>query len=204
MAVSATFCSTPAAPMSYSTRVLPAELHLNITGGQTGTFAGGLTAQVRQAAVQEFRVGQLSLHGLTVGILPSRGLSLFKAYKVDGVIGTVFLSRFLATIDYPGRRLVLRPRSASPPSGIAVPMWLVGDHFIFARGSVNGLRDQLFLIDSGLAGAGFAPEERTIEAAHVKTFPEQRGNRNGRRGRRSICPGRSRHRFACRRRVRTI
>jgi hypothetical protein len=54
-----------------------------------------------------------------------------------------------------------------------MPIWLVGDHFIFARGSVNGLVNQLFLIDSGMAGGGFGPEERTIASAHVKTYPEQ-------------------------------
>ena len=147
------------------------ELGLKITNGQTGIFAGGRTAQVRQAIVPDFRVGPLSLHGLRAGILPSRELPFFKGRKIDGVIGTVFLSRFLATIDYPHRRLILHPRSAAPPAGTAARMWLVGDHFMFAHGSVNGLPNQLFLVDSGLAGGGFGPEERTIAAAHVKTFP---------------------------------
>ena len=150
-----------------------AELGLKVTAGQHGIFAGGRTAEVRQAIVPDFRVGPFSLHGLHAGILPSRNLPFFKGRKVDGVIGTVFLSRFLATIDYPNRRLILRPRSAAPPAGMAEPMWLVGDHFIFARGSVNGLRNQLFLVDSGLAGGGFGPEERTVAAAHVKTFPDK-------------------------------
>ncbi len=148
-----------------------AELGLKITSGKTGIFAGGRTAQVRQAIVPDFGVGPLSLHGLHADIMPSRELPFFKDLKIDGVVGTVFLSRFLATIDYPNRRLILRPRTAAPPSGTVAPMWLVGDHFMFAHGSVNGLMNQLFLVDSGLAGGGFGPEERTITAAHVKTFP---------------------------------
>ncbi len=149
------------------------ELGLKITRGKTGIFAGGRTAQVGQAIVSDFRVGQRALHGLKVDILPSRQLPFFKNRTIDGVVGTVFLSRFLATIDYPHRRLVLRPRNAAPPPGIATRMWLVGDHFIFAHGSVNGLQNQLFLIDSGLAGGGFGPEVRTIAAAHIKTFPDR-------------------------------
>jgi hypothetical protein len=150
-----------------------AELGLHVGGGQSGVFAGGLRAEVRHAVVSDFRVGPVSLGRLNVAVLPARGESLFKGRKVDGVIGTVFLSRFLSTIDYPGRRLILRDRSAAPPSGTAVPMWLVGDHFIFARGSVNGVPNQLFLVDSGMAGGGFGPEQATITAAHVKTFPDK-------------------------------
>ncbi len=149
------------------------ELGLAVTGGKTGTFAGGRTAQVRQTFISEMSVGPLVLHNLNADVLPSRGLPFFGERKVDGVVGTVFLSRFLATIDYPHRRLVLKPRTGAAPPGTAVPMWLVGDHFIFARGSVNGLRDQLFLVDSGLAGGGFSPEAKTIAAAHLKTFPDK-------------------------------
>jgi hypothetical protein len=149
------------------------ELRLKITNGESGVFAGGLQAEVRRAVVADLQVGPVSLRELSVGIVPSRGLDLFKKRKVDGVIGTVFLSRFLSTIDYPHRQLVLRPRNATPIPGTAMPMWLVGDHFIFARGSVNGISNQLFLIDSGMADGGFGPEERTIATAHVKTYPEK-------------------------------
>ncbi len=149
------------------------ELGLKIATGRRGIFAGGRTAQVGKAVVPELRFGGLSLHQLPVGILPSRQLPFFKGRTIDGVIGTVFLSRFLATIDYPHRRLILRPRNTAKPSGVTEPMWLVGDHFIFADGSVNGVSNQLFLVDSGLAGGGFVPENRTIAAAHIRTFPRQ-------------------------------
>ncbi len=145
---------------------------MTITGGKPGVFAGGRSAQVRESVASIVKAGSITLRNMHVGILPSPG-ELYKNHHIDGTVGTVFLSRFLATIDYPNHRLLLRPRDSNPPGGVAVPMWLVGDHFIFAKGSVNALADQLFIIDSGLAGGGFAPEEQTIAAAHVRTFPNQ-------------------------------
>ncbi len=53
-------------------------------------------------------------------------------------------------------------------------MWLVGDHFVFAHGSVNALEDQLFMIDSGSPGAGFGPDAKTVEAAHMRTMRKRR------------------------------
>jgi hypothetical protein len=47
-----------------------------------------------------------------------------------------------------------------------VPFWLVGDHFMFARGKVNQA-DGLFLIDTGLAGGGLTATRATLDAAGV-------------------------------------
>jgi hypothetical protein len=150
------------------------ELGLTIAGGKTGMFLGGNSAQVREAIVPRIDAGSITLHDVKVSILPSRGMGLYKDRVVDGVVGTAFLSRFLATIDYPHHRLILQPRSAkAPANGIAMPMWLVGDHFVFVSGSVNGLRDQLFNVDSGMTDGGFLPTAETIAAAHVKTFPDK-------------------------------
>ena len=150
-------------------------LGLAIAGGSEGTFLGGRTAQVRHAVVPSIDIGPIALKNVMVTILPSHGFHLFKDRTVDGVVGTPFLARFLSTIDYPHRRLVLRPRrtATSDASATTIPMWLVGDHFIFADGSVNGLANQLFSIDTGGAGAGFVPVSPMIAAAHIKTFPDK-------------------------------
>lgn len=148
-------------------------LGLAITGGSEGTFVGGRTARVQQAVAPTIEIGPVVLRSVKIAILPSHGFALFKDRTVDGVVGTPFLFRFLATIDYPRHRLVLRPRRAAAvdPAATTMPMWLVGDHFIFVDGSVNGLANQLFSLDSGGAGAGFVPVKATIDAAHIKTFP---------------------------------
>ena len=130
---------------------------------------------MRHALVHSIDVGPISLKNVTATILPSHGFRLFKDRTVDGVVGTPFLSRFLSTIDYPHHRLVLRPRRAATAdaNATAIPIWLVGDHLIFANGSVNGLPNQLFSIDSGGAGAGFVPVAQMVAVAHIKTFPNK-------------------------------
>lgn len=150
------------------------ELGLTVTGGFNGTFAGGKHATVRDVVVPAFRIGSLTLHNLQSSALPTRGIPFFGDKRVDGIIGTVFLSQFLATIDYPKGRLVLRPRSASAAfeqslgaDVTSVPFWYVPDHFLLARGSVNALADQLFLVDSGMAGGGFGPSQQTVADANI-------------------------------------
>jgi hypothetical protein len=150
------------------------ELGLKMTGGFNGTFAGGKHATVRDVLVPTFRIGSVTLHNVQCSALPTRPIPFFGDKRVDGIIGTIFLSQFLSTIDYPNARLVLRPRSASPafeqslPAGATtVPFWYVPDHFLLARGSVNALNNQLFLVDSGLAGGGFGPSQKTVEDANI-------------------------------------
>jgi hypothetical protein len=150
------------------------ELGLKVTGGFTGTFAGGKQATVRDVLVPTFRIGSVTLHNLQSSALPTRPIPFFGEKRVDGIIGTIFLSQFLATLDYPNARLVLRPRSASSaferslgPSAVTVPFWYIPDHFLLARGSVNALNDQLFLVDSGLAGGGFGPSQQTVADANI-------------------------------------
>jgi hypothetical protein len=150
------------------------ELGLTMTGGFNGTFAGGRRANVRDVLVPSFRIGSVTLHNLQSSALPTRPIPFFGDKRVDGIIGTIFLSQFLATVDYPNRRLVLRPRSASAafeqslgPSATTIPFWYVPDHFLLARGSVNALNDQLFLVDSGMAGGGFGPSQETVAAANI-------------------------------------
>jgi hypothetical protein len=96
-------------------------------------------------------------------------------HAYDGIIGTTLLRQFLSTLDYRRGRLVLRPRSASNHFEAAaaahgdaiVPMWLVPDHFIFARAGVNGTFEGLFSIDTGGAGMGVSLTKDALDAAHI-------------------------------------
>jgi len=150
------------------------ELGLTLSSGGTGHFAGGKTAQFQSTQVPQFQLGGASLSNQPAIVLPTRGLPFFGSKRVDGIIGTIFLSHFLATIDYPHSQLVLRSRSASKafedalgPTAVRVPFWFVGDHFLFAHGAVNALDNVLMLVDSGLAGGGFTPSKDTVTAAHI-------------------------------------
>jgi hypothetical protein len=155
-------------------------LHVADTGA-IGHFAGNKTAPIQAADIDTVIAGGITIHNLKAVVLPSRGLPFFGEKKVDGVIGTIFLSRFLSTINYPKGQLELRPRSSVADAGgaTAIRFWWVGDHFLFARGSVNNAPESLMLVDSGLAGGGFVPTEATIKLANVTTHPDQGGTGMG-------------------------
>jgi hypothetical protein len=88
--------------------------------------------------------------------------------SIDAVVGTTFFTHFLTTIDYVHNRLILRSRDAQPPAApvASVPMWLVGDHFIFAGASINNGPAELFNIDSG-APIGVQLTKASMDAAHI-------------------------------------
>ncbi|GII91918.1 retropepsin-like aspartic protease [Sinosporangium siamense] len=82
------------------------------------------------------------------------------------IIGTNVLQRFLTTIDYPRRRLLLSPRRDPQqaaehlallngrPEVARIPFYLWADHYMFARGGFGTRQDLNFFIDSGLVYIG--------------------------------------------------
>jgi hypothetical protein len=171
------------------------ELGLTLSSGGIGHFAGGRTATVAVTQIQSFSIGGTTLHDQAATVLPTRGIPFFGIKRVDGILGTIFLSHYLATIDYPEKRLVLRPRSASsawesgvPASATSVPFWYVPDHYLFARGSINGERDVMMLVDSGLAGGGFMPAPSTVTTARIALQDDKAGTGMGGGGSVTVVP----------------
>lgn len=140
-----------------------------------GVFAGGMKAQILAGRVDSLALGGVRIRGVPVGQLPSAMPTTLGGRSYDGVIGTNLLRRFLSTLDYRAGKLILRPRSASQSFEAAaraqnaaiVPMWLVPDHFIFARATVNGTFDGLFSIDTGGAGVGITLTKPALAAANI-------------------------------------
>jgi hypothetical protein len=135
----------------------------------TGTFAGGAPGEMGYGRAEEISIGGLTIRDVPVSI---SGLH-------RPVIGTGFLRQFLPTLDYPGRRLVLRPRGAAPVSGsgIDVPFALALVHLLIASGSLDDL-PATFIVDSGLEDAGggaFTGSAESLTAAGIpipETSPE--------------------------------
>jgi predicted aspartyl protease len=148
-------------------------LHLTTKAAGMGTFAGGRTAQVQQTRIDTIEFDNLTVRGIDSDVLPS-SIEL-GGRTLDGAIGTGFLAHFLASIDYVHGRLILRPRSASDAfegkasgaKAAIVPMWLVGDHFLFARAHVNDAPEALFNIDTGGAGLGVQLTKAQLELAKI-------------------------------------
>ena len=90
------------------------------------------------------------------------------------VIGTGLLRQFLATLDYPRGRLVLRPRSSSPPGGVEVPFALAASHLLLARGALDDREPVTFIVDSGLedeGGASVALPRATLDLLGIPEPP---------------------------------
>lgn len=133
-----------------------------------GEYAGRRRARtglgmVGSIEAAELRVAHVPIHTLDLG-----ELRRFFRLDIKGIVGTRFLMRFLATIDYPAAALILRrdPPAAAPARGI--PFWLVETHLILARGRLNDLPPTFFWVDTGLAGSGFLASKAQLRDAGVR------------------------------------
>lgn len=144
---------------------------IETVSGSTGMFAGGKTAPITYARILKFSVAKLDVASVPAIIVSTAGFSGAAGGRpVAGVIGTSFLSRFRSTIDYPDGALILEPRdtvSYASPAVAEIPFWLVRDHFILAHGALNDWPDQMFFIDTGLAGSAFTAPASTFAAAGI-------------------------------------
>ena len=138
-------------------------------GGSTGTFAGGKTAAISYGRVTRLSLGALQIADVPAALVSTAGFSGVTGGKpVAGVIGTSLLMRFLSTVDCIHGKLVFAPRDVAPPKGdvvATIPFWLIGDHFILARGRLDGGAEQMMLIDTGLSGFAFTAPESTLRDA---------------------------------------
>lgn len=150
-----------------------------IIGEYAGEYAGGKTGMTGYGKIDELRLNNLVISNIPISTLDLEATSqrVFAGMPVAGIIGTGFLSRFLATIDYPNQRLLLRSRGetaeeidrrlALDGKAHIFPMWLVETHLIFAEGSFNGREPEMLMIDTGLAGAAFLTSKAHYRAAGV-------------------------------------
>jgi len=147
-----------------------------------GTFAGGLHASLQRGMLRSLALGGATAYDVPVHVLATGVSTLFGTLRIDGIVGTTYFERFLVTMDYPHRQLILRPRSrgisaafearqASAQATI-VGCYLVGDHFVFASAQVNDAAPGLFLFDSGLAGGGLMPSAALVKDASIPIDPK--------------------------------
>jgi len=160
-------------------------------GADSGTFAGGKRGGFVYGRIDSITLGSLTVRNVPVQILSTRRFAgAAGGRRVDGILGTVFLYHLIATLDYPGGKLVLRPRTAESEAEVermtrdgndstaVVPFWMTGDHYMVTWGRINDSVPLLWFVDTGLAGAGFTCPEATlhegkIDLAHAPSFDGQ-------------------------------
>ncbi len=172
------------------------ELGVPQFGVVQGTFSGGQHADVQNGRIESLTVGDWTIKNLPIAALALRQLSEgFGVKRIDGIIGTNLLYHFLATLDYPRGELVLRRKTAksleqfaAASSGIAVPFWMAGDHFMVGWGRVETMPPMLLFVDSGLAGAGVKLAESVIKEAGIKLEEDKAYEGAGGGGKLKIVP----------------
>jgi predicted aspartyl protease len=156
-------------------------LGLERYGEEMGTFAGGRKSGVVQSRVASVGLGALTVHDLPIGLLDTKRFApIAFGRPVSGVLGTVFLYHFRATLDYPHSRLVLARRGAAGPSmpALEIPFWMAGDHFMVASGTVDSSGAKTWFVDSGMAGPSFTAPASTLLAAGIPV-PDTSASRTG-------------------------
>ncbi len=160
------------------------ELGIPLFNGPIGVFSGGQTAPSLAGRIDSIGVGDWVVKNVPVQTLALRQLSKMLGTKqINGVVGTIFLSHFLSTIDYRNHQLVLRRKTkqnldallAASPKAVKVPIWLAGDHFIIGWGQVNALPPALLFVDTGVAGAGVKLASSVIKEAGI-TLDEKKAS----------------------------
>lgn len=125
-------------------------------------FGGGKKKDISHGKISSIQFNNLKIKNIPINILSLRHIEL-AGMKIDGIMGTIFLSQFLSSIDYKYEELVLRNKlnhtlaklSEKAVNSSCVPFFLAGDHFMLAKGSINDSGTLLFFIDTGLASTAF-------------------------------------------------
>ncbi len=149
---------------------------------ESGDFGGGKTGSISHGKIVDFEIGGLNVQNIPINILALRHIEL-AGMKIDGIIGTVFLSQFLSTIDYKNGQLILRNKrthslgelAAKAVNSSLVPFSIAGDHYMLAKGSINNSDPLLFFIDTGLEGTAFTCPGSTVKKLKL---PIQKDNKS--------------------------
>jgi hypothetical protein len=148
-------------------------------GSTTGSYGGGLQADTGHGRIDSLTLGGFVIRNVPVHVLGTQRFAVAaRGKRVDGILGTTMLSHFLATLDYPNGKLILRRQTkgqlkqfdghVKAAKGTVIPFWMAGDHFLVAWGKVNKSKPLLLFVDTGLAGGGFLCPRATLKEAAIE------------------------------------
>lgn len=156
-----------------------------------GTFAGGKRAPVAFGRLPGITLGSVEIADVPINVLDTAKFAVAGNGKpVHGVIGAILLYQFRPTFDYRNGKLVLNPRGSNGRGrdSDGTPFWLLGDHYMVARGNVEKAPEGLYFIDTGAAGLGLALTPKTLEEAGIQIDAAQTTTGVGGGGTISIVP----------------
>lgn len=147
------------------------QLGIDLVAGPDGKH-GAQTVPTLLGMATTFQLGPVVLENVPVIGMPS-----LQGSQDFVVFGTNVLDRFLVTLDYPNRRLLLSPRGDNDARGAhlallpaareALEFLLWSDHYMIARGGVGDADGLNFFIDSGLVSLHPQPDGSVRQAALI-------------------------------------
>ncbi|WP_049557062.1 aspartyl protease family protein [Nonomuraea sp. SBT364] len=116
--------------------------------------------------LESFRIGNIEIRNLPVQWSDVQRPPLPDGSQAAGAFGTTIFYHFLTTMDYAGKALILRRKTAKAPRPNAgtdrLPLWLAGDHFPCTVGSLGDDGPRMVTVDTGGIGSAI---DTTVEIA---------------------------------------
>lgn len=140
----------------------------------------GSSGQIGLGKVDHIQIGGLEVQNVPTDIVDMGPISekLFDGVPISGIIGTRFLTHFLASIDYKNQQLILRQKTPENREVFEVnlqntqhkriPISLFYTHMILVEGSFNGQNEGLYMLDTGVAKAGILTSEKKFISSGVE------------------------------------
>ena len=148
----------------YLDETVASSLNIKAISTAKGTYAGGISVETGYGKLDSLSLNGVTIKSVPVILAPIKQFSAIynNEIEIDGIITTAILKQFLATMDYPNSRLILRPRNEAGRILLQqyksrykktkeVPFTLATSHFMTVKGSINGKESLNFFMDSGLA-----------------------------------------------------
>jgi Aspartyl protease len=146
---------------------------------RSSAFVAGQEVVFNHSLLESIRIGEIELRNVPVVWADEmRFPELPDGTLPAGVVGTDMFYRFLTTLDFVNRNLVLRRRTllqrrrfraeAKRAGADVLPLWLANDHLALTVGSLNDYGPRIVLLDTGGIGVGLVTNERFARESGIE------------------------------------
>jgi hypothetical protein len=139
---------------------------LEAVASSSGAIVNGQPVTTYLGVAGSLRLGAVEVRNVPVTWLDGDALALPNGLRPDGTIGTPIFYRFLTTLDYRHRALLLRPKRS--PARPGRQMWLA-DHLPCAEATLNAYGPRIAAMDTGGLGVGLNTSAAIARDAGIDT-----------------------------------